>query len=444
MATPPSVARGFWLLWSAQVISLLGSGLTTFGLAVYVYQGTGSVLKFGTVAATAIIPQILMGPLSGVAADRKSRKAILLAANFLGIAVLLFLSIMASRGHLAISVIYPCTLLLGVVTVIQEPALSASIPLLVPDEKLGNANGLVEIAQAGAQVVSPVAAGLVLGAFGLRPILAVDLTSFALAALLIGMVRIPRSRPEAAEESTVLKDLAAGFAYLRSETGLMTLIGVFVLANFFIAMAEVALQPMILSFTDSRTLGVVLSVGGAGYVVGGLVMSKWGGPDKKVTAALGFMALEGVALFLAGLRPSVAMVAVSVFLLFAALPIESACTLTVFQRKVPDELRGRVLALATTLSTLALPLGYFAAGPLADDLLNPLLRHGGALSSSLGPVFGTAQGRGIGLLMSCIGLIFVVICLLAPRNRHLKVLDTETMENLLGESRIAAAEDVPV
>ncbi|HET6857871.1 MAG TPA: MFS transporter, partial [Streptomyces sp.] len=332
---------------------------------------------------------------------------------------------------------YPCTLLLGVVIVIQQPALSASIPLLVPDERLGNANGVVEMAQAGAQVVCPIAAGFLMTHFGLRPILAGDLISFALAALLTAVVQIPHSRPEHAEQTTVFKDLVAGFSYLRSERGLLTLIGVFVLANFFIAMAEVALQPMVLSFTDPKTLGVVLSAGGIGYVVGGLVMAKWGGPEKKVTAALTFMALEGVALFVCGLRPSVPMVAVGVFFLFAALPIESACTLTVFQRKVPDELRGRVLALATTLSTLALPLGYFAAGPLADNLLTPMLREGGALSSSLGPIFGTAEGRGIGLLMSIIGVVFIVICLLAPRNRHLKALDVETME-LAKESRPAA------
>jgi MFS family permease len=95
---------------------------------------------------------LLLGPLAGVAADRLSRKAILLSAHTLGAAVLLFLFVMSSVGHLTVPVIYPCTLLLGVVTVIQEPALSASIPLLVSDEKLGNANGLVQMAQAGAQV----------------------------------------------------------------------------------------------------------------------------------------------------------------------------------------------------------------------------------------------------------------------------------------------------
>jgi MFS family permease len=277
---------------------------------------------------------------------------------------------------------------------------------------------------------------------GLKPILACDLGSFALAALLTMLVRIPRSRPEEGEQSTVLEDLRAGFSYLRTEKGLLTLVGVFVLANFFIAMAEVALQPMVLSFTSQKTLGVVLSVGGAGYVVGGLIMAKWGGPARKVAATLGFMALEGVALFFSGLRPSVPLVAVSVFLLFAALPIESACTLTVFQRKVPDELRGRVLALATTLSTLALPLGYFAAGPLADNLLDPLLRNGGALSPVLGPVFGTAHGRGIGLLMSFVGLVFIIICLLAPRSRRLKALDAETTESAR-EAHSLAHEDVP-
>jgi hypothetical protein len=203
--------------------------------------------------------------------------------------------------------------------------------------------------------------------------------------------------------------------------------------NFAAGMLEVLITPLVLSFADARTLGLVLSVASAGFAAGGVVMILWGGPENRMTAIYSVLALQGTILLVGGLRESAVLVAASAFGFMLGLPIANACNQAIWQSKVAAELQGRVFAIRQMIALSSLPLGQLAAGPLAEYLFEPLLLAGGPLAATAGRLFGVGPGRGTGLLFSALGLLVLAVVLAGYRYPRLRHLEREIPDVVEGE-----------
>ncbi|GAA4061169.1 MFS transporter [Nonomuraea soli] len=420
---PGLSVRRFAGIWTAELVSVIGSSLTAFVLSVWVYQESGSETQFALNMLCATLPGLLITPFAGVIVDRFDRRAVLLLADAGAAAVTLVLAVLAHTGHLQVWHVYPATVVAAVCGTFHLTVYQAMTPLLVPERHLGRANGLLQTTFA-LQIAAPVLAGTLMEAVGLRGVFLLDLLSFAVVACVVASTRLPRSilRPaEHAVPPSFGADLTFGFARLRAG-GLLPLVAAFAAFNFVFAVAGVLIRPLILSFATPATLGLLVFAGGAGLFAGSLVMGAWGGPRRKVAGAGVFMLLGSVALAGHALRPSVLLIAVVAPAFLFTIPIVNACLTTVLQSRTEAAAQGRVLASARTVSQLAVPLAYLIAAPLAEHVMAPALLPGGALAGVLGGVLGTGEGRGIALVFLADGVLLLVAgaaTLLLPRLRRL-------------------------
>ena len=157
---------------------------------------------------------------------------------------------------------------------------------------------------------------------------------------------------------------------------------------------------------------------GIGMLAGTLVMSAWGGSKRKVYTLLGASIVDGLFLIAAGLRASLPLIAVAGFGVMFAEPIINAASQAIWQVKVAPDLQGRVFAFRRTIAWSAGLIAPLLAAPLADYIFKPGMAPGGALAPVIGPIFGVGASRGVGVMISLVGLsitLLAVITLNIPR-----------------------------
>jgi DHA3 family macrolide efflux protein-like MFS transporter len=410
-----SPMRMFMLVWSGQIVSLLGSGMTRFALGVWVYQRTGSVTHFALTLLAGALPGIVASPVAGALVDRWDRRRVMIASDTGAAMATAVLAALLWADALQTWHVYAATAVGSLLGAFQMPAYAAATTLLVPKEQLGRANGMVQLGFAASQVVAPLVAGPMLLLAGLGGVLAADLVSFAAALATLALARVPRPQAALAAEGAAPtpaglgSEIAEGWRWIATRPGLLSLLVLYALINLCTGTANALFTPMMLGFTRTDVLGVVMGIGGTGMLVGSFLLMGWGGPRRRIHGILGSAVLLGLSLALAGVRPSVPLVTAAYFLITFSLPLVNGIDQALWQVKTPPALQGRVFATKQMVAMLSVPVAYAGAGPLADRVFDSLLMPGAPLAATLGPVFGTGPGRGIGLLLAVLGLALTAL-----------------------------------
>lgn len=406
--------RTFFTVWLGQVVSQVGSAMTGFALGIFIYLDSGSVTQLAVVLLAANLPAILLAPVAGVWVDRVDRRLVMMVADSVaGLGALALLS-QAWRSELSFWPVLVVAALGSAAGAFQEPAYRASIVTLVPKEKLGRANGMIEMGPALGTLVAPAIAGAVILTWGIEVILAIDVITFLIAVSMLAVVRFPQlASMEQARSESMRSQISEGMTYLKDRPGLLGLLGMAAALNFFLVFANVLWLPVFLGFANEAQIGLLMSTVGLAMVLGSVVMSVWGGPQRLVRTMITLMAIGGVFLALSGLRPSIWIAGAAVFFFMFLIPIVNGISQTLWQRKVEPGIQGRVFSTRRMIATIASPLAYLLAGPLADGVFEPLLAEGGAWIDSFGRVFGSGDGRGSAVLVTIAGLSVSLTALLA-------------------------------
>ncbi|MCP4356572.1 MAG: MFS transporter [Chloroflexi bacterium] len=434
----PKNMRTFLIIWLGQVISIIGSGLTGFGLAVWMFERTGEATPFALTVLAGSLPPILLSPLAGPLVDRWNRRYIMIGADVGSALITAVALLLLATSQLQVWHIYLIAALSASLSAFQEPAYTASVSLLVPEKELARANGLMQMSQALQMLAAPLLAGVFFVAIGLRGIFLIDFVTFFFAVGSLLIVRIPQPKPSQAldEEEvkpSIWREALFGFKYLRARTGLLGLLIFFAFVNFFLNFAAVLLGPLLLTFGTAAALGTVQAVGGVGMLIGSISMSAWGGPaaGRRVLAVLGFVGVAAAGLIVAGVAATAWSVGLGFFILMFTIPFGGGISQTLFQTKVAPDVQGRVFATRSMISRSMMPLAFLLAGFLADRVFEPLLREGGAWASGpIGQWVGVGPGRGIGLLFMMSGLTLVVVTIIASTHPRLRNLETELPDML--------------
>jgi hypothetical protein len=244
-------------------------------------------------------------------------------------------------------------------------------------------------------------------------VLAVDFVTFIVAAVTLFIVRFPDVVDETVERRSVWREFLEGFDYLKDRRGLLGFLFIAAGLNFVLTFANVLWVPVFLAFMNEAGLGLTMGAIGAALVIGSLVMSAWGGPKSKVRGMLGFMALGGVGLIITGLRPQPIVAVGGAMLLMGVVPIVNGTSQTLWQTKIAPSIQGRVFSTRRMIAQMATPVAFVAAGPVADNVFEPLLLDDGPLADTLGRVWETGVGRGSALLVSCVGVAVIVLAFIA-------------------------------
>ncbi len=423
----PRGFQTFLLIWFGQLISLTGSGLTGFALGVWVYLRSGSVTQFALISLFTSLPGIVFSPIAGALVDRwDRRRAMILSDTGAGLCTL-SIALLFLSGKLEVLHIYIAMAVSSTFSAFQWPAYSAATTLLVSKENLGRASGMVQISEAVAQITSPVLGGALMGVIGVQGVILLDFATFLFAVFTLLIVHVPRPETTAegkAGQGALLREAAYGWKYIRARLGLFGLLLFFAATNFATGIVQVLFTPLVLSFTTAAVLGLLLSIGGLGFLAGSLTMSVWGGPKRRIYGILGANLLMGAVLFAAGFPPRAWILGAAAFLFFFSLPITNGCSQAIWQSKTAPDVQGRVFAVRRMIAWASLPLAYLVAGPLADQVFEPLLAEGGLLASSVGQIIGVGVGRGIGLLYIILGFMILLatpVAYLYPRLRQVEI-----------------------
>jgi MFS transporter, DHA3 family, macrolide efflux protein len=433
--------RIFILIWAGQLVSLIGSGLTGFVVGVWVYQQTKSVTYLTLIVLCASLPGLLISPLAGALVDRwDRRKAMILADTGASLGTAL-IALVFWRGNFEIWELCIAVGIISIFGAFQWPAYSAAISLLVPKEHLGRASGLIQGAQAGAQILSPLLAGVLVVTIGVWGVVLTDFLTYLIAVSTLLLVHIPRPETTAEGEEgkgSLLREAAYGWTYIVARPGLMGLLLFFSMINFTVAMLDVLLTPLVLSFASAVALGTVMAFFGAGMLAGSFVMGVWGGPKRRIYGVLGFGLLQAVTMVATGLSANTALIAVAVFILMFGVPIINGSSQAIWQSKVAPDVQGRVFAVRLMLAQISAPLSYLIAGPLCDRVFEPLMAAGGPLQGSVGRLIGSGPGRGIALLLIIMGLLTLAAPIFGFLYPRLRLVEDE-LPDMVGEKAAVGA-----
>ncbi len=429
----------FFLILFGQFVSLMGSGMTGFALGVWVFQRTGSVTRFALISFCASLPGILISPMAGALIDRYDRRWIMILSDAGAGLCTLVIALMLWAGRLEIWHIYIIVAISSAFVAFQWPAHSAAITLLVPKQQLGRASGMVQSAQAAAQIIAPVMAGILIGMLRVEGVLLIDFATFLFAVFTLLIVRIPAPPKSVSEETSkgsLWQEALYGWKYIKGRPGLMQLLRFFAATNFLTSMAVVLISPLVLSFTTAAALGLVLMVAGCGMLAGSVLMSIWGGPKRRIHGVLGCSVLQAIFMIVGGLRPSAMLVAIAAFGFLFANALVTGSSQTIWQSKVASDVQGRVFAVRRMIAWSSIPLAYLVAGPLADKIVAPLMAINGLLAGSVGRVIGAGPGRGIALLLIILGFITLLLTLASYLKPRLRMLEDELPDALPKEAEL--------
>ncbi len=402
---------GFVVLWLGQIISVLASFMTQFALTIWAFQETGQATALALVQVFFITPFLLISPVAGVLVDRYNHKLMMMLSDFGAGAATIFILVMYALGSLEIWHLYVAAAINGTFNSFQWPAYSAAISLIVPKEQYGRANGMMSLVEMGPGVIAPMMAGALLPLIGFAGILWIDVVTFSLAIGALLLIYVPQ--PEATEEGRaaeggMLKEAVYGFKYIFERPSLLGLQLVFFFANFFAGIGYALFAPMVLARTGNNELifGSVQSIGAIGGVIGGLLMSTWGGFKRQVNGVLvGWIIAGIVGQSLFGWGQNLLIWGIGVFLGAMVGPIINGSNQAIWQAKVAPDLQGRVFSARRLIAWLTTPITPLIGGTLADFVLEPALAEGGSLSGTLGWLVGTGPGAGMALIVIVAGVL---------------------------------------
>ena len=424
--------RTFTILWFGQLISLLGTAMTRFAILIWAYQQTGAATTLALLGFFSFIPLILLSPIAGVIVDRLNRKQIMILTDLGAGLTTVTLLLLYQANHLQIWHLYLMQVLGGAFGAFQVPAYLAATTLLVSPDNYTRINGMRSLSEAIAEVSAPFLAGFLLVLIGIRSIMAIDIVTFLVAIVILLLLQIPQPSPSseaATAHPNFRQNLSIGFQYIFQRPGLLGLLIIFVGINFFAALAYYGVLPaMILARTNQNEIALasVQSALGMGGVVGGIVMSFWGGLKPRIHNILGGAAISfilGDLLFAIGRSVLVWLIAAFISSFF--IPFISASNRSIWQTKVVPELQGRVFSVQEMLRQATIPIGYLAAGLLADRVFEPAMVQGGSLYIIFGWLVGTGPGAGMALMFACTSLLGMMISLGGYSLRSVRCMETE-------------------
>ncbi|MGE5072390.1 MAG: MFS transporter [Anaerolineae bacterium] len=421
--------RAFIMIWIGQLVSLIGSQLTGFALGVWVYDETHSVLLLALTQIAFSVPFVLLSPLAGVLADKWNRRTAMIVSDF-GAGTAVFMAAwLYLTGHLQPWMVIPINLMMASFITLMWPAYTASVTLLVPKEHYGRANGFIQLGEALPQIAGPALAGALYVAVHVGNMALIDGATYIFSVLLmIFFVRIPNP-PRTAEgkkaEGSMWEQMRFGWDYIMSRKGLLSLLMFFLVINFISGVMQPLFTPLILDNWQADVLGYLSTILGVGMLVGTLVMSAWGGGKRKVYTLFGASLVSSIFLSFVGLRASIPLLAVCGFGFMFAMPMMNASSQAIWQAKVAPDVQGRVFAVRRAIAWSTQALSPLLAAPLADYVFKPGMSAGGWLTPIMGPIFGIGANRGIGLLISLLGILNIVATLFFFANARIRNLETD-------------------
>jgi len=368
---PRESLRGFFVIFGGQSISLIGSNLVQFALVWWLTGVSGSAGVLALASIIALLPQVVLGPFSGVFVDRWNRRLVMLVADALIATATVALIFLYAFNQVQIWHIYVLMFVRSLAGAFHWAAMQASTSLMVPDEQLARVAGLNQSLNAFANIIAPPLGAILLAIMPIHNVLVIDIGTAMIAIIPLILIRIPQPpcSPEH-EAEPILSEMKAGIRFLWNWSALRIVTVIAMMINFLTYPAFSLLPIHVTNFFHGGALELawLQSAYSIGLILGGITLSIWGGNRKRVTTALTALALSGLGLLLFGMTPAPILLLAIGAIFFSGVmnTIVNGTLMATLQAKVPLEKQGRIFSLIMSLSTAMAPLGLSLAGPIGD------------------------------------------------------------------------------
>ena len=360
--------KKFLLLWIGELISSIGGGLTSFGLGVYVFQKTGSAAGMALVTLLGFLPTLLFTVPAGVLADRYDRRVLMMIGDGCSGLGILYIFLCMLHGEANLVQICIGVFVSAIFSSLLDPSYRATITDLLSKEEFSKASGLVSLAGSARYLFSPVIAGLLLAYHDISLLLLIDVSTFFVTITTTFIVRRGIKAKQSTEKQSFLESMKEGWRAIHIEKGVFVLVLCSSLITLFLGTLQILVEPMILSFSDSKVLGIVETLCASGMLVSGILLGGFGIKKEygKVLQFSFFMA----GIFMIGMSIFENLVSISIFgfFFFATLPFCNNCMDYLCRTNIPDALQGRAWGFIGFLSQMGYVLAYAVSGLAADGL----------------------------------------------------------------------------
>ncbi|MBD2166641.1 MFS transporter [Calothrix membranacea FACHB-236] len=401
--------RNFIIVCLGQLVSTIGSSMTTFAIEIWAWEITGKATTLTLVGFFSLLPSIIITPISGVIVDRFNRKLLMMVGDTVAVLTTVMILILYLTNNLQIWHFYLTGTIVGTFNQFQSLAYSSSVSLMIPKKHYTRAISLEFLTGYGSNIIAPALAGYLYTIIGFLGIWLIDIFTFAIAISSLLFVNIPQPTPENEKMVNIWQDWGFGWHYITRRKSLLALLLVNLLFWLPHDIGESIYSPMILSRTNNNALvlGSLASAAGFGGVMGAIILSTWGGFRSKITGVLFGMIGAGLSKTVFGLGRTPWVWIPAQFCSSFNFPLNGSSDSAIWLAKVPPNLQGRVFAARSLVLQGAAAVGYLIAGPLADNVFTPALESDGLLVGILGGLVGTSNGAGIALLY-----IICAVCML--------------------------------
>lgn len=371
---PLLLTRNFGLVWSGQLISQIGDGISRLALLWFVYAVTGSPLKTSMIGLLQTIPPIVLGPLIGVYVDRLPKKYLLIISDLLRAVLMGFIPCMIAVESFTVSVLYVLVLLHAIATAVFGPALTAAVPAIVPKTQFTSANALLQSTTSLGIILGPALSGLGIAAYGSQEVLCLNAVSYLVSALCLSLTCFADPTTTVSSEahrSTLLQDMMEGFHYgvfnrpvilLLTGTAALYTFGTAALTSLFPVFARKMLD---LGPVEVGYLWSALGVGLLLTSIGLLWATEWTVKDRTqliVSASL----LSGTAICTLSWTPHAYQAGLLMGLIGGGMGVFTPIAWGIIQELTPGHLIGRVLALYGTGAMTAAIAGISSFGWITE------------------------------------------------------------------------------
>lgn len=408
-----SELRDFYILWSTQSLSQLGSAITAFALTLWLYEKTGSALSTAALRICTYAPYVVMSIFAGALSDKFDKKKTMLVCDLLAALSTIVVFILYKLDMLSVWHLYLINAVSGLMNTVQQPASEVAYTMVVPKEYYQKTGGLQSLSRSLVTIGNPIIASAIYGFAGLDAAIAVDLISFGIAfAALALFIRIPEIPTEGKEkEEGVLQLAKEGLKYLKNTPMILYVILFMAVVNFVASAFDAVLPALIIPNPKggNNVLGIVTSCSGIAMVAGSLIATAMPKPRDRVKviylSMLFSLATEN---YLLAFSRSPILWCVAQILGWIFVPVMSTNQNVIMKNTIPANLQGRVYACRNTLQFFTIPIGLLFGGFMVDEVCEPIMSEGGR---TLQILFGTGKGSGAALMMFILGVTGTVMCL---------------------------------
>lgn len=421
---PPTSIKSFTFILIAQTISIFGSALTAFALGVWVFNEVGSATIYAMIALANGIPLVLLSPFAGTVVDRLNRKLIIVSSQLAACAITALLMLLYWTELLRPWHIIALVALNSAFLAFVLPAVTATIPLMVPKNQLTRANGMMALAFGIVQLASPAISGAMYQQIGLKTIFLFDLATFAVGISAIVITFIPQPHNTVPQRESLLQSLKTGYRFITASYSLSWTIVFYSIVVAILMSMGILIQPMILALTDAQTMGFIMSFAASGMLVGSVLMLFMQNINRHMPIILTATLIAGLGCALTPMVTTPWMLAAGGFFIMCCFPVFDGNNRALLQRKIDPAILGRVIgwrnfALGVTQSLLLL-----ASGMIADAIFEPGMSADGFLTNIFGALYGIGQGRGIAVFISLLGVLIIISAALAWVSAPIRQMDS--------------------